>query len=66
MLDEIVKLEAIRALQLPKGLLDDVADKVVAAWRARAAVQAPSHLRACTGGALECAGGVAGAAAAGD
>ncbi len=45
MLDEIAKLEAIRSLQLPEGLLGDVAGKVVAAWRARAAVQAPSHLR---------------------
>lgn len=46
MLDEITKLEAIRALELPEGLLGDVAGKVVASWRARAAVQDPSHLRA--------------------
>jgi hypothetical protein len=43
MLDEIANLEAIRALQLPDGLLGDVASKVIATWRARAAVQAPSH-----------------------
>jgi TnpA family transposase len=45
MLDEIAKIEAIRGLELPQGLLGDVAGKVIAAWRARAAVQAPSHLR---------------------
>lgn len=45
MLTEIDKLEAVRAIGLPAGLLDDIAPKVVATWRARAAVEAPSHLR---------------------
>jgi len=45
MLDEIAKLETIRAVGLPDGLLDDVATRIVSAWRVRAAVQAPSHLR---------------------
>jgi TnpA family transposase len=45
MLAEIDKLEAVRAVGLPSGLFADVAPKVVAAWRARAAVEAPSHLR---------------------
>ncbi|HZD01089.1 MAG TPA: DUF4158 domain-containing protein [Actinomycetes bacterium] len=45
MLAEIVKLEAVRAVRLPPGLFADVAPKVVAAWRARATVEAPSHLR---------------------
>jgi TnpA family transposase len=46
MLTEIERLLAVRSVGLPAGLLDDVAPKVVAAWRARAAVEAPSHLRA--------------------
>lgn len=45
MLDEIAKLETIRAIGLPDGLLADVAVRIVSAWRVRAAVQAPSHLR---------------------
>ena len=45
MLDEIAKLEAIRAIELPDVLLDDIAVRIVSAWRVRAAVQAPSHLR---------------------
>jgi Domain of unknown function (DUF4158) len=45
MLTEIRKLEAIRAVGLPRGLFADVAPKVVSAWRARAAVESPSHLR---------------------
>jgi hypothetical protein len=45
MLAEIRKLTAIRAAGLPPGLFADVAPKVVAAWRARAAVESPSHLR---------------------
>jgi Domain of unknown function (DUF4158)/Tn3 transposase DDE domain len=45
MLAEIGKLEAVRAVGLPPGLFADVAPKVVAAWRARATVEAPSHLR---------------------
>ena len=45
MLTEIRKLTAIRAVGLPPGLFADVAPKVVSAWRARAAVESPSHLR---------------------
>lgn len=45
MLVEIAKLEAIRAIGLPADLFADVASIVVAAWRARAAVESPSHLR---------------------
>ena len=45
MLTEIGKLDAVRAVELPDGLFADVAPKVVAGWRARAAVEAPSHLR---------------------
>ncbi|MDN5918863.1 MAG: Tn3 family transposase, partial [Pseudonocardia sp.] len=45
MLTEIAKLEAVRAVGLPAGLFGDVAPKVVTGWRARAAVESPSHLR---------------------
>jgi len=45
MLTEIDKLVAVRAIGLPASLFGDVAPKVVAAWRARAAVESPSHLR---------------------
>ena len=45
MLAEIGKLGAVRAAGLPDGVFAGVAPKVVAAWRARAAVEAPSHLR---------------------
>ncbi len=45
MLTEIDKLLAVRAIGLPPDLFIDVAPKVVAAWRARAAVESPSHLR---------------------
>jgi len=45
MLTEIRKLTSIRAVGLPPGLFADVAAKVVAGWRARAAVESPSHLR---------------------
>jgi len=45
MLAEIGKLEAVRLVGLPPELFADVAWKVVAAWRARATVEAPSHLR---------------------
>ncbi|MEV4186248.1 DUF4158 domain-containing protein, partial [Streptosporangium canum] len=45
MLREIDKLTAIRAVGLPEGLFADVAPKVLASWRARAAVESPSHLR---------------------
>jgi Tn3 transposase DDE domain/Domain of unknown function (DUF4158) len=42
---EVVKLAAITAIGLPEGLFDDVAPGVLAAWRARVAAEAPSHLR---------------------
>jgi hypothetical protein len=45
MLREIDKLTAIRAIGLPEGLFADVAPKVLASWRARAAMEPPSHLR---------------------
>lgn len=45
MLTEIDKLLAVRAIGLPLDLFTDVAPKVVAGWRARAAVESPSHLR---------------------
>ncbi|MDX2524732.1 Tn3 family transposase [Streptomyces europaeiscabiei] len=45
MLTEIDKLLAVRAIGLPRDLFIDVAPKVVAGWRARAAVESPSHLR---------------------
>ncbi|ETA03430.1 transposase, TnpA family [Frankia sp. CcI6] len=45
MLTEIRKLRAVRAVDLPDGLFADVAPRVVAAWRTRAAVESPSHLR---------------------
>ena len=45
MLREIRKLTAIRAVGLPAALFADVAPKVLASWRQRAAVESPSHLR---------------------
>ncbi|MFF3617493.1 Tn3 family transposase [Streptomyces sp. NPDC002580] len=45
MLREIRKLTAIRAIGLPGVLFSDVAPKVLASWRQRAAVESPSHLR---------------------
>jgi uncharacterized protein DUF4158 len=45
MLQEIRKLRAIRAVGMPAGLFADVAPKVLASWRQRAAVESPSHLR---------------------
>ncbi len=45
MLTEIRKLRAVRAVGLPAELFNDVAPRVVALWRARAAVESPSHLR---------------------
>ncbi|MBB5967910.1 hypothetical protein ACFOSO_35815 [Planomonospora venezuelensis] len=45
MMTEIRKLAAARSIELPPGLFADVAPKVLAAWRARAAVEAPSHMR---------------------
>lgn len=43
-LSEIDKLQAVRQVGLPPGLFDGIAANVVAAWRARAAVESPSHL----------------------
>ena len=45
MLTEITKLEAVRAIGLPATLFTDIGPKVVTTWRARAAVESPSHLR---------------------
>ncbi len=45
MLVEIDKLRAVRAVGLPSGLFADIAPVVLAGWRARAAVEDPSHLR---------------------
>jgi TnpA family transposase len=45
MLTEISRLEAVRAIGLPAGLFADVAPRVVSAWRARAAMESPSHMR---------------------
>ena len=46
MLAEIGKLRAVRAVGLPARLFADVAPRVLAAWRAQAMVESPSHLRA--------------------
>jgi hypothetical protein len=46
MLAETAKLRAVRAVGLPAGLFADVAPRVLAAWRAQAMVESPSHLRA--------------------
>lgn len=46
MLAEIGKLRAVRAVGLPAGVFADVAPRVLAAWRAQAMVESPSHLRA--------------------
>ncbi|MEU7872602.1 hypothetical protein [Dactylosporangium sp. NPDC049140] len=45
MLAEIAQLEAVRSVGLPSGLFADVAAKVLAGWRARAALESRSHLR---------------------
>ncbi len=45
MMVEIAKLEAVRAVGLPADLFADVVPKVLDGWRARAVVEAPSHLR---------------------
>ncbi len=49
MLAEVAKLETVRAVGLPADLFVDVAPRVLAGWRARAAVEAPSHLRMVDG-----------------
>ena len=43
--DERRKLDWIRAVGLPSGVLSDIAPKIVAGWRARVGVESPSHLR---------------------
>ena len=45
MLSEIDKLLAVRAIRVGGSVFADVAPKVVTGWRARAAVESPSHLR---------------------
>jgi Domain of unknown function (DUF4158) len=45
MLVEINKLRQLRSFALPSGLFADVAPKVLADWRSRAMIEAPSHLR---------------------
>ncbi|MGO9788927.1 MAG: Tn3 family transposase [Solirubrobacteraceae bacterium] len=45
MLVEISKLEAVRAIGLPAGLFDGIDARIIAGWRARAAVESPVHLR---------------------
>ncbi|MGX6607486.1 Tn3 family transposase [Micromonosporaceae bacterium Da 78-11] len=45
MLDEVAKLEAIRAFDLPANALRDVAVKVVAEWEHTALIESPSHVR---------------------
>jgi TnpA family transposase len=44
MLTEIDKLELARSLRLPATLFADVDPRVVSIWRARGAVESPSHL----------------------
>ena len=46
LLRELDKLERARGVGLPPDLFGDISDKVVAAWRARAARSYPSDLRA--------------------
>lgn len=45
MTTEVYKLYAVRSMELPVDLFADVAPKILADWRTRAAVEAPSHLR---------------------
>ena len=45
MLSEIDKLLAVRVIGVGSGVFADIAPSVVAGWRARAAVESPSHLR---------------------
>lgn len=49
LLAEVNKLQRVRGLQLPPELFGDVSEKLVAAWRARAAKECPSDLRAAAG-----------------
>jgi len=45
MLSEIAKLLAVRAVDVGPRVFEDIAPNVVAGWRARAAMESPSHLR---------------------
>jgi TnpA family transposase len=47
LLAEIAKLEAVRALRLPETVFADASDRLVAAWRSRAARMFPSDFAAC-------------------
>jgi hypothetical protein len=55
---ELAKLARVRSLELPAGLFDGWSERLVAAWRARAAAEYPSDLRShpqpvrLTGGAV--------------
>lgn len=49
MLTEVAKLEAVRAVGVRGDVFADIAPKIVTAWRGRAAVEAPSHLRSHSG-----------------
>ena len=44
-LAEVAKLTMARSVELPACLFTDVAPKVISGWRARAAIESPSHLR---------------------
>ncbi|MCA1697930.1 MAG: Tn3 family transposase, partial [Actinobacteria bacterium] len=44
MIEEMRKLQIVRQVDLPDDLFAGIAANVVAAWRARAAVESPSHL----------------------
>ena len=46
LLGEIAKLSRVRSIGLPPSLFSGVSEKLVAAWRSRAALQYPSDLRA--------------------
>lgn len=45
MLTEIAKLEAVREVGVPGDVFAEIGPKIVKSWRARAAVESPSHLR---------------------
>ena len=45
LLTEIAKLRLVREIRVPPAAFGSVAPKVLHGWRARAAVEAPSHLR---------------------
>jgi len=45
-LEKVDELERVRGLGLPVDLFADCSEKLIAAWRARAAVAYPSDLRA--------------------